>query len=210
MAPAENFQATWSDMLFRTFEPGVEVFGANVGAFVDAFKLFPSVILRCLVKHGLGTMVGNNIEIDRNRWYAQEAMLAAWEEIATSIGPRACFQIGRQIPKHAVFPPTVTDVHSAVASIDVAYHMNHRKNGKPMFDPATGKRTRGIGSYGFEGARGERRIKSVCENPYPCDFDRGLLTEVAARFEPGARVSHDDAAPCRTGGADSCTYSVSW
>jgi hypothetical protein len=175
-------------MQFRTFEPGVEVFGANVGAFVDAFKLFPSVILKCLTKHGIGTMVGKTIEIDRTRWYAQEAWLTAWEEIATSIGPRACYQIGRQVPKHAVFPPTVTDINAAMASVDVAYHMNHRKNGKPMFDLATGQKVKGIGTYGFEPARGERRIKSVCENPYPCDFDRGLLTEVAVRFELSARV----------------------
>src|SRR4029079_5388899 len=156
-----------SFMQFKSFETGVEVNGANVGAFVDAFKLFPSVILRCLVKHGIGTMAGKNVEIDRNRWYPQEAWLAAWEEIATSIGPRACYQIGRQVPRHAVFPPSVTDVSTAVASIDIAYHMNHRKNGKVMFDPATGQRQKGIGTYGYEPVRGERRIKSVCENPYP-------------------------------------------
>jgi hypothetical protein len=197
-------------MQFRAFEPGVEVFGANVGAFVDAFKLFPSVVLKCLVKHGIGTMSGTNIEIDRNRWYPQEAWLAAWEEIATNVGPRACYQIGRQVPKHAVFPPTITDVTAAIASLDVAYHMNHRKNGRPMFDPASGRRTSGIGNYGFEPVAGERQVRSTCENPYPCDFDRGLLTEVATRFEHQARVSHDDARPCRSKGAASCTYVVSW
>ena len=197
-------------MQFRSFEPGVEVFGASVGAFVDAFKLFPSMILKCLVKHGIGTQVGANVEIDRNRWYSQESWLAAWEEIATKVGPRACFQIGRQVPRHAVFPPSVTDVESAIASIDIAYHMNHRKNGKPLFDPGTGKRGTGIGTYGFEPIRGERRVKSVCENPYPCDFDRGLLTEVATRFDAQARVTHDDGAACRSKGANSCTYVVSW
>jgi hypothetical protein len=197
-------------MQFKAFEPGVEVFGANVSAFVDAFQLFPSVILKTLVKHGIGTMAGKNVDIDRTRWYPQEGWLAAWQEIATGIGPRACYQIGRQVPRHAVFPPTVTDIVAAIASIDVAYHMNHRKNGKSMFDPATGQKTKGIGTYGFEPVRGERRIKSVCENPYPCDFDRGLLTEVATRFEPGARVSHDDKAPCRSKSGSSCTYYVTW
>ena len=197
-------------MQFRAFDTGIEVYGANVGGFVDAFKLFPSVILKCLAKHGIGTMSGKNVEIDRTRWYPQEGWLAAWEEIATSIGPRACYQIGRQVPKHAVFPPSVTDISSAIASLDVAYHMNHRKNGRPMFDLATGQKTKGIGNYGFEPVRGERRIKSVCENPYPCDFDRGLLAEVGSRFEPQVRVTHDDGAPCRSKGANSCTYMVSW
>jgi hypothetical protein len=197
-------------MQFKAFDSGVEVFGANVGAFVDAFKLFPSVILKCLVKNGIGTMAGKNVDIDRSRWYPQENWLAAWEEIATNIGPRACYQIGRQVPRHAVFPPSVTEVNGAIASLDIAYHMNHRKNGKPMFDPATGQKAKGIGNYGFEPMKGERRIKSVCENPYPCDFDRGLLAEVATRFEAQARVSHDDGAPCRSKGASSCTYYVSW
>jgi hypothetical protein len=197
-------------MQFKAFEPGVEVFGASVGAFVDAFKLFPSVMLKCLVKHGIGTMVKGNVEIDKSRWYPQENWLAAWEEIATTVGGRACYQIGRQVPRHAVFPPSVTDVHAAVASIDVAYHMNHRKDGKVMFDPASGQMLKGIGNYGYKPAAGERRITAVCENPYPCDFDRGLVTEVATKFEKQARVAHDDGAPCRSKGADSCTYVVSW
>jgi hypothetical protein len=198
-------------MQFRAFEPGVEVFGASVGAFVDAFKLFPSVVLKCLVKNGIGTMSAKGtVEIDKNRWYPQEKWLAAWEEIATTVGPRACYQIGRQVPKHAVFPPTITEIHGAVASIDVAYHMNHRKGGKVMFDPATGQKAKGIGTYGYEATPGERRITSVCENPYPCDFDRGLVSEIVSKFEKNARVSHDDGAPCRTKGAASCTYVISW
>src|SRR5262245_61916555 len=103
-------------MQFRPLEPGVEVFGASVGAFVDAFKLFPSVVLKCLTKHGIGTMAGNTVEIDRTKWYPQEKWLAAWEEIASNVGPRACYQIGRQVPKHAAFPPSITEVHGAVAS----------------------------------------------------------------------------------------------
>ncbi len=198
-------------MQFKSFEAGIEVFGASVGAFIEAFKLFPSVVLRCLVRHGIGTTTGkNNIEVDPQRWYSQDAWLAAWEEIARTVGPRACYQVGRQVPRHAVFPPSVTDSHTAIAALDIAYHMNHRKNGKVMFDPATGQKLTGIGTYGYKPVQGERKIISVCENPYPCDFDRGLLTEVALKFERSARVLHDDAAPCRTRGAESCTFTVIW
>ena len=88
------------------------------------------MVLKCLVKHGIGAMSSKNtVEIDRSQWYPQERWLAAWEEIANNVGPRACFQIGRQVPKNAAFPPSITEIHGAVASIDVAYHMNHRKNG---------------------------------------------------------------------------------
>lgn len=198
-------------MQFKTFEPGVEVFGANVGAFIEAFKLFPSVMLKTLARQGIGTLTAKDtVEVDRQRWYPQEKWLAAWSDVATSVGPRACFQIGRLVPRHAVFPPTVTDIHTALSSLDIAYHMNHRKNGRVMFDPATGQKLTGIGNYGYKPVPGEKRIISVCENPYPCDFDRGLLTEVATKFEKQARVMHDDTAPCRNRAADSCTYIISW
>ena len=32
----------------------------------------------------------------------------------------------------------------------------------------------------------------------------------SARFEKLSRVTHDDKAPCRKTGADSCTYVVTW
>jgi len=198
-------------MLFKPFEPGVEVFGACVGAFVEAFRVFPSVLLKRLVRYGIGkTGKNNDIVIDYQAWYPQEAWLSAWEEIANEVGPRACYQIGRQAPRTAVFPPSINDMYTCIASVDVAYHMNHRKGGKVMFDPATGQKLKGIGSYGYKPIQGERRIVSVCENPYPCDFDRGLLAEMAAKFEKNGRVTHDDSAPCRKQGASSCTYNVTW
>jgi hypothetical protein len=198
-------------MQFKPLEPGVDVYGACVDAIVEAFKLFPSVALKRLVHHGIGSIQGKgDVVIDREGWYPLDKWLAAYQNIAEQVGPRALVQIGQHIPKHAVFPPTVTDLPSAIASIDVAYHMNHRKNGKVMFDPATGQKVKGIGNYGFAPAPNERRITSVCDNPYPCDFDRGLITAMAARFERGSRVTHDERAPCRKTGADSCTYVVTW
>lgn len=198
-------------MQFKVFEQGIEASGASIGAFVQAFKLFPSVVLKRLTKYGVGKVVGrHDIEVDPNAWYPQESWLAAWEEIANEVGPRACYQIGRQLPKHAVFPPTVTDIYSGIASVDVAYHLNHRKYGKVMFDMATGKKMSGIGNYGYQPVPGERKIISACDNPYPCDFDRGILTEIATRFERMARVNHDDQAPCRKNGANACTYVISW
>jgi hypothetical protein len=50
----------------------------------------------------------------------------------------------------------------------------------------------------------------VCDNPYPCAFDRGIITAMAQGFELQAKVVHDDAKPCRKQGAESCTYIASW
>jgi hypothetical protein len=92
----------------------------------------------------------------------------------------------------------------------VAYHINHRKAGSPMFNPETGEMTEGIGHYKYHAAPNEKRITMVGENPYPCDFDRGLVSALAARFETQSSTAHDNDAPCRKKGADSCTYIVRW
>ena len=197
-------------MQFKAFEPGIEVYGSSVDAFVEAFKLFPSVALKRLATNGIGTVnAKGEITIDREAWYPQAGWLAAFEGIASTVGPRALFQIGQYVPKHAILPPSITEIRSGLASLDVAYHMNHRKDGRPMFDQATGRKAKGIGCYGMKDS-GPRKITAFCENPYPCDFDRGVIAGFAVRFERTARVTHDDAAPCRKNGADSCTYHITW
>jgi hypothetical protein len=50
----------------------------------------------------------------------------------------------------------------------------------------------------------------IMETPYPCEFDRGLVTALAARFEPMTKTVHDNDAPCRKKGGASCTYVVTW
>jgi hypothetical protein len=197
-------------MQFKPFEPGIEVFGASIDAIVDAFKLFPSIALKRLVNAGIGSMRGKDVVVNRDSWYPQANWLSVFEGIASEVGPRALVQIGQHVPKHAPFPPSINDIHGAMGSMDAAYHMNHRKGGRVMFDPGTGQMLSGIGNYGYAPVPRERRIISVCENPYPCDFDRGIISALAARFERGSRVTHDDSAPCRKNGADSCKFIIAW
>jgi hypothetical protein len=88
--------------------------------------------------------------------------------------------------------------------------MNHRKNGIALFDPATGKMLEGIGHYGYSRVHGERRILSVCDTPYPCALDRGILTGVAIRFNSRAIVAHYPELPCRKQADPNCTYLITW
>ncbi|HOV14530.1 MAG TPA: hypothetical protein PK771_09625, partial [Spirochaetota bacterium] len=100
--------------------------------------------------------------------------------------------------------------HSAIQSIDIAYHLNHRKNGKVLFDTQNGKMFEGIGHYGYEKVDDKNMIICECKNPYPCAFDKGIITAMAQKFESKAKVIHDDSKPCRKNGTDSCTYIVTW
>src|SRR5688500_6630490 len=117
-------------MQFKPFEPGIEVFGASIDAIVDAFKLFPSIALKRLVNAGIGAMRGKDDVVNRDSWYSQAAWLGVFENIACEVGPRALTQIGQHVPKHAPFPPSINDIQAAMASMDAAYHMNHRKGGR--------------------------------------------------------------------------------
>ena len=69
-----------------------------------------------------------------------------------------------------------------------------------------------IGHYTFT-KTGDKRATMVCRNPYPCDFDRGIVEAMAQRFRPQGsivKVQHDSTKPCRKSQSDSCTYLVSW
>ncbi len=197
-------------MEFHPFEPGIECLGQTVWTIVDAFDLFKRIPSHILVEEGLGELGDDDVvRLVPTGWYSQEAWLRAFQRIAESVGESKLYGIGLRIPENAKFPPHIQTIEDAIASIDVAYHMNHRKAGSVMFDPTTGRMLEGIGHYNYAKV-GPRAIRSVCANPYPCSFDRGILTTMARRFERGATIAHDDSRPCRRRGNDECTYMINW
>jgi hypothetical protein len=198
-------------MQFKPFEKNIEVNGQTVYAIVDGFKDFKSLAFKHLSAASVGDVdKDGSVKIKLNSWYSQEAWLKAFESISQVISSSVIYQIGLAIPKNAKFPPWVKDIESAIQSIDIAYHMNHRKNGKELFDPANGVMSEGIGHYGYQKIDGKNMILSVCNNPYPCDFDIGILTCMSQKYQPKAVVKHDDSKPCRKNGHDSCTYIIAY
>ncbi len=146
-------------MEYEAFEKGIEVNGQTVWAIVDGFKAFTLLASQYLLEEKIGERGETGVAVVRpDGWYSQEAWLRVFKKIGTSVGDSVLFQIGASIPRNAKFPPWVTDVHSAIKSIDIAYHMNHRKGGEDMFDPTAGKMLEGIGHYGYEGVAGKNKI----------------------------------------------------
>ncbi|MDR1956814.1 MAG: hypothetical protein LBQ30_08180 [Treponema sp.] len=197
-------------MQFKIFEPGIEVNGPTVYSIIAGLGYFTNLSRRYFSQVHIGEVIHKQLHIDMNGWYPQEAWLKAFENIANQVGDRVLFTIGLSIPANAQFPPWVVDIHSAIRAIDVAYHLNHRKNGRELFDLKTGVMHEGIGHYGYLQGVEQRQIISVSTNPYPCAFDHGIITAMAQQFEPYAQVIHDDSKECRKKGAESCTYIVSW
>jgi predicted hydrocarbon binding protein len=195
-------------MEFKAFEPGIELLGQALEFMVAGFRIMPSVGLRILTKHGLVKRgPDGKPAFDREGWFPQQAGLDAFKAIYNEVGSYTIFEIGRQLGLQVYCPPAVNDVESVMKWMDVSYHLFHRKDGKIMYDVATGRMAEGIGHYTNE-RRGDNTIVVTALNPYPCDFDLGIVTGDVERFAPQGRVVHDDRAPCRKKGADACTYVI--
>jgi hypothetical protein len=91
-------------------------------------------------------------------------------------------KIGNSIPANAEFPDWVNDLETGIKAINIAYRMNHRKNGVPLFDAKTGQLTGGIGYYGYEKVEDRNMIICECKNPYPSKFDRDIIEVMVKRF----------------------------
>jgi hypothetical protein len=197
-------------MQFEIFEPGIEVNGPTVYSVIAGLGYFTNLSRRYFSRVHIGAVINKELRIDMNGWYPQAAWLEAFKNISEQVGDRVLFNIGLSIPANALFPPWVVDIDSGIKAIDVAYHLNHRKNGKPLFDTSTGIMSEGIGHYGYARAGREKKIVSMSRNPYPCAFDLGIITAMARKFEPDARIVHDDTKECRSKGANTCTYIIAW
>jgi hypothetical protein len=191
-------------MQFQAFDPDVEVNGQTVLAVVAGMKSATWVAERMLAAEGI-------VDPQPNEWYGQQAWLNAFKAISERVGGLTLRKIGNSIPENADWPPDVSDVPGALASIDVAYHLNHRLHGHVLMNLETGSMSEGIGHYGFA-AIDDHAASMTCRNPYPCDFDRGIIEAAALKFRPvGSNLKVDHAAgDCRKKGAESCTYEVHW
>jgi hypothetical protein len=178
---------------FRVLDTSVEVNGETIHALVDGIGSYRETALRILAKQGI-------VHPEPGEWYSQQAWMDALAIIAERLGPETLYNIGFKILDNAQFPPDNDSLDKALRTLDQAFHMNHR-NGL-------------IGHYYFN-ALCDNSCEVICENSYPCDFDRGLLAAICSRFKPTgsescATLSHNDSKPCRQKGDYSCTYYITW
>lgn len=171
---------------------GVEVVGQSILAIVNGMELAQSRALRILAENGITPLKADT-------WYPMPALLKSFQLVFEKIGPSTVRTIGRKIPDSAHFPPDIDTLEKGLRAIDVAYRMNHRGRGA-------------IGGYRFESVD-KRNAKMVCDNPYPCDLDLGLIEAIGDRFRPKdslwVRIEHEPKS-CRRKGDGACTYSITW
>lgn len=188
---------------------GIEAGTSGIKVLLASFELFPSVANKLLVSHGVIAPGADGKLTVQASWFALHTWLLVHEAIRKEIGPNALFTLGTRIMENPKFPSWIRDVETALESMDVAYHSSHRKNGVIMFNPTTNEMLDGIGHYRPMRVARAKRVEVVCDTPYQCEVDFGIVTAVAAAFEAKARTEHGPGA-CRRNGGSSCTYVVRW
>lgn len=179
-------------MTRSTLSDHVEVYGQSVLALVNAMDALKLKAQRTLTVHGIAPLVAD-------KWYSMRALLDSLDDILAEVGPFTTRAIGQAVPRNAVFPPGIDTLEAAWQSLDQAYRMNHRGTGD-------------IGSYRYE-SLGENAGRMVCDNPYPCEFDQGIIESLYDRFLPKGslrlRITHDPSG-CRAKGQRECIYHLKW
>ena len=122
--------------------------------------------------------------------------LEVMSEFQRQFGEAFLRRMGTLIFEKAAFPPGIDNVEKGMALIEAAYNMNH----------ADGQGKIGGYRWTLDGRGGVM----LCDNPYPCSFDIGIVTSIAQRFQPSAVVTHLQPEVCRHRGGDACSYKVEW
>ena len=177
---------------FEAFDPDVEVRGRVLTSVLSGMGVLQKKAHEILMMHGV-----DNPQPDS--WYSQQAWLDCFETIEKSLGTKVLFDIGAKIYESAQWPEGINNIQSALCSINKAYQLNHRG-----------------GEIGFYKCQvlDENRIQMTCRNPYPCEFDHGLITSVANRFRPEGvfmvEVQHEVPEKCRKNLCKECIFLVAW
>lgn len=173
---------------FVAFDSHVEITGQSVLSILMALDEQAAPILAA---HNLAN-------VDPDAWYLMQDFLDALQELSQQ-GYFNMVSVGMKVPDVAVFPPEINTVEKALTVLGQAYQMNCR-GGE-------------IGEYTFT-KTGERSGEMYCRNPYPSDFDYGLIYRVIQKYRPADggtfSVTRDDSVPNRKSGGDACTYLISW
>ncbi|MCF6271009.1 MAG: hypothetical protein L3J41_14950 [Melioribacteraceae bacterium] len=175
---------------FIAYNESVEVSGEAVLSLINGMQNFKNIGLKILKKFGI-----ENPQL--GKWYSQQKWLNAFEEISKKVGNRTLFVIGQKIPETAIFPPDVKSVKQILSLLDTAYHANHRYGD--------------IGAYKFKSISENSGIMT-CSNPYPCDFDEGIITSLVKKYNTTDRfvkLMHEPET-CRKNGDDICNYLIEW
>lgn len=177
------------DVLTDRFSPASTVSGGNILSMLAAMGPFRRRGEQLLEENGIRG-------VEAEGWYPLNAYVRSLRSIAEKMGPNTLFQIGRQIPNHVPLPPGIDTFEKVLASFGMAFDMNHRTDAAP-------------GTTITYTVQNPRTGTIVTGTPYPCDFDRGVISGFFQKLlATRIHVEPQSGAPCKARGGETCTYTV--
>jgi len=187
----------------------IEFMGTNVLAILNVINGKKSNDIK--PNRGEYSSIGMEVSVVNERyWYPLNTILSAFDLMLEKRADNTLFSLGRHVLDYARFPQ-IDNIHDALSIMDKVYHMNcSYTSGESFYDYKADEMQEGIGHYRYVKVPDENEAFMVCDNPFPCDFDRGLITKIAQAFDKSAKVLHDDQFGCRKKGKHSCRYIIIW
>lgn len=165
----------------------IMILGAAIKPVIEAF--LNKGYAKQLINQKLGT---DTIEPDTA--YSAAKYIDTLRSIETDMSAQVLRKVGRFMMENAKWPTNIENLEQGLASINIAYRMNHTPNAKAD-----------IGEYKFK-KMDDNTYEIHCDNPYPCSLDLGIITGVTNAFDRKAFVSHGDG--CREKGGTQCVYTI--
>lgn len=169
-----------------------EVIGNSLRALMESMSVMKVEAQRLLRAHGIA-------DAQPGQWYPLLSVIRALDDVRTQVGPRTVRAIGHRVATYALVPTRPLLFTHLIAGSDSIYRSNHRGSW-------------GLGGYHpMGGTAASARLR--CDNPYPCEFDQGLLEGFFERFTPPGsfrlRLLHEPGG-CRDQGGEACLYQLTW
>jgi hypothetical protein len=178
-----------------------EAFAAIVYGFSERNLLAPRILERL-------ELSGPGRPFVPTGFYPLTVAFSLLSTVEREMGDAGLVKTGSLVPRYALFPGgEPADVRAALQQLDTGYHHNHRRDGRPMWDPVTGQLAEGIGHYSYSDL-GPRAALVTVTSLYPCGFDRGILLGLGRRLEPLTTVVEEPG--CRRHGGEACRYVLRW
>ncbi len=177
--------------LFKSPAPEIEVSGETVMTILKGLHAFKPMAYNLLLKNGIS-------DIRSGKWYPYQAWLDTLRQISETTGPATLRRIGNKIPKLALWPANIGNIHQALASIDKALYMNIRHGL--------------VGHYSYcKLSEHSASIRTDLPNPFA--FDYGIIEAVSRLYVPSGNqviIELDPTQPARSAGGESSTVTISW
>jgi len=191
---------------YKSYTESAEVNLEAILSVVNCLKVGKEIRNSILLKH--------NIDIEKDQWFKMQDWLDAFKEIADVLGEFNLFLTGKAVIETAILPP-MNNLREALGALNIGYHMNHRINGLPAFNPETGELLEGVGNYNVVSFDEENR-KAVIQHtsPYPWRLVLGVITEFASRYSPlgsDSKVEIDESEKSKKLQEQDCyTFLITW